>query len=63
VEHSGSIQVRLLDAAGKVLVDEMVAIPDGYFNKEYSIENKAKGTYLLQLKQGDKWRHEKIVVK
>ncbi len=62
-EQEGPIEVKLLDTSGRVLVDETVEAPGGFFNKDYSIESGARGTYLLQLRQGEQWRHEKIVVK
>jgi hypothetical protein len=63
VETAGTIELRLLDAGGKVIVDDKVTTPDGNFSQEYTLEGNARGTYLLQLKQGDKWKHEKIILK
>ncbi len=60
---AGTIDVKILDGTGKVVVTDQVASSDGSFDKEYTIEGKARGTYLLQLRQGEKWRHEKIVLK
>lgn len=62
-EKDGPVSVKLLDANGKVVVDDEVLVNNGIFNAEYNIEGNARGTYLLQLKQGDQWRHEKIVMK
>jgi len=63
VETKGTIHIRLLDTSGKLVIEDEVDIQDGIFNKEYSIEGKSRGTYLLQIKQGDQWRHEKVVLK
>jgi hypothetical protein len=60
---TGTIEARILDASGKVVVEEQVQSTDGSFDREYTIEGSARGTYLLQLRQGDYWRHEKIVLK
>ncbi len=62
-EKDGPVSVKLLDANGRVVVDEEVQVLNGFFSAEYNIEGKAKGIYLLQLKQGEDWRHEKIVMK
>lgn len=62
-ETSGKTQIRLLDGSGKVVIEDEVDVQSGFFSKEYSIEGKSRGTYLLQIKQGDKWRHEKVVLK
>jgi hypothetical protein len=62
-EKDGPVEVKLLDAAGRVIVNEQVQVSDGFFSKDYNIEGQSKGTYLLQLRQGDQWRHEKIVMR
>lgn len=62
-ESSGKTQIRLLDGSGKVVIEDVVDVQNGFFSKEYSIEGKSRGTYLLQIKQGDKWKHEKVVLK
>ncbi|MBK9424161.1 MAG: T9SS type A sorting domain-containing protein [Bacteroidetes bacterium] len=62
INHPGVINLKILDAYGKLIIEDEITTPEGYFQKEYTIEGKARGTYLLQLKQGDKWRHEKIIV-
>lgn len=62
-ETSGKTQIKLLDGTGKVVLEDVVDVKTGLFSKEYSIEGKSRGTYLLQIKQGDKWRHEKVVLK
>ncbi len=63
VENDGPVEVKLLDASGKQLIDEEVTVSNGVFNKEYNIEGHSRGTYLLQLRQGNQWRHEKIVMR
>lgn len=63
VDEEGPVQLRVIDGAGRTIINEEVNPSDGYFSKEYSIEGKARGTYLLQLKQGEKWRHEKIILR
>jgi hypothetical protein len=62
INQPGVINLRILDSYGRVVIEDEITPTEGYFQKEYTIEGKARATYLLQLKQGDKWRHEKIIV-
>lgn len=62
INQPGVMNLRILDSFGRVVIEDEITPAEGYFQKEYTIEGKARATYLLQLKQGDKWRHEKIIV-
>jgi hypothetical protein len=62
-DSTGTIEIKLLDGSGKVILEDQVENHDGFFNKEYNMEGKSRGTYLLQINSGNKWRHEKVVLK
>lgn len=59
----GDLSVKLLDGAGREVVNETIPAFKGIFSKQYNIQLAKKGTYLLQLKQGERWMHKKMVVK
>lgn len=58
-----SLNVRIMDAAGKEVLNETFENFNGEFSKQYNLSAFGKGVYLLMLKQGDKWAHKKVVVK
>jgi hypothetical protein len=60
---AGELSIKLLDGAGREVVNETITGFSGIFSKQYNIPLAKKGTYLLQLKQGERWMHKKIVVK
>ena len=63
IDTPGPVEIKILDGIGRVVVEDSFTTDSGYVNREYNIEGKAKGTYLLQIRQGDKWKHEKIILK
>ncbi len=57
-----SVDVKILDSRGRTIVtDSFTAM--GSVTKEYQLKNFTKGTYLMQIRQGDHWKHEKIVLR
>jgi hypothetical protein len=56
------VSIRVLDGRGRLVVEDTFS-PKGTINKAYDLENNSKGTYLLQVRQGRYWRHEKIILK
>ncbi len=61
--YNEPVWVRILDSRGREIVNEQINLNDGVFNKSYNIEGNSRGTCLVQIKQGEKWRHEKVVLK
>lgn len=60
---TGATTVSLIDATGKEIFNETIENFTGEYNRQFDITGKAKGTYLLRIRQGDKWMHKKLVVK
>jgi|GEM_PF-4541769 len=63
LDTPGSAEIRLLDAGGNEIMNETYSGFPGTYSKQFDISGKAKGTYLLMITQGDKWHHEKLVLK
>jgi hypothetical protein len=45
----GPMQLRLMDAIGKLVVDREIKPINGYYKEEYSLVENATGVYYLQV--------------
>ncbi|PHN07160.1 PDZ domain-containing protein [Flavilitoribacter nigricans] len=54
--------VRLIDARGRAVYRENMNQFDGYYNQQIDLTDIAPGSYYLQIRQGDQFVTEKIVV-
>jgi S1-C subfamily serine protease len=54
--------VRLIDASGRSVYRETVNQFDGYYNQQIDLSDITPGSYYLQIRQGDQFVTEKIVV-
>ena len=59
----GTTNISVIDANGKEVFSESLADFTGAYNKHIDLPAKGKGTYLLNVKQNDKWMHKKVIVK
>ncbi len=62
LDTPGKADIRLLDFAGRELLNETASDFPGSYSKDFDISGSAKGSYLLMIAQGDRWLHEKLVV-
>ena len=63
LDTHGKTTITVFDASGKEVFSESFADFTGDYNKHIELPSKGKGTYLLNVRQGDRWMHKKIVVK
>lgn len=63
VPSNGKLEVAILNLSGQKVFDDVIENFTGEYNREIDISNHSKGTYLLQIRQGDQWLHKKFVVK
>lgn len=59
----GEAVIQILDYTGKIILNEKHSGFPGTFSKQFDISGKSKGSYLLKISQGEKWMHEKMVVR
>lgn len=57
-----STTVRLIDSRGRSIYRETINQFDGYYNQQIDLTDIAPGSYYLQIRQGDQFVTEKIVV-
>ncbi len=60
--ESGTMTVRIVDAAGKEVFKETKLLFSGQYNKQLDISNNTKGIYFVQIIQNNKVLNKKIVV-
>ena len=60
---TGKLEVIILNLSGQIVFEDVIENFSGQYNREIDISSHAKGTYLLQVKQGDAWLHKKFIVK
>ena len=63
LDTHGKTTINVLDASGKEVFSESFPDFTGDYNKHIDLPSKGKGTYLLNVKQDDRWMHKKVVVK
>lgn len=56
------VSVRIIDSRGRKVAEETLD-SGSLINRSYDLQSNSKGTYLVQVRQGSYWRHEKIVLK
>ncbi len=61
-EGSYDLNLEMYNIIGQSIYFEMIDFRNGRFVKEYTLQNIAAGTYILQLKSGQKVMYKKIVV-
>lgn len=63
LDTHGKTTINVIDASGKEVFSESFADFTGDYKKHIELPSKEKGTYLLNVKQEDRWMHKKFVVK
>lgn len=58
----GNTLIKVLDAAGRTIYSEELPDFSGSYRKQIDLPS-GRGSYLLQVKQDDKWMHKKVVVR
>jgi PKD repeat protein len=56
------LKLEIYNILGQSIYNELIDFRNGYFTKEYSFNNTAAGTYILQLKSGEKVMYKKFVI-
>lgn len=56
------VTVKVLDFAGRQLFSDLAENFTGHYQNEFDITGKSKGTYLLQIRQGENWMHKKFLL-
>jgi hypothetical protein len=62
-EQTETVHVKILDSRGRDITTDSFEPVNGVVNREYDLGGNSRGTYLVQVKQGDNWRHEKVMLK
>jgi hypothetical protein len=62
-EQTETVHVNILDSRGRHITTDSFEPVNGVVNREYDLGGNSRGTYLVQVKQGDSWRHEKVMLK
>jgi hypothetical protein len=62
LDTPGPVNIRLVDFAGKVLLNEEAHGFPGPYSKQFDVSGSARGNYLLMISQGGQWTHERLVV-
>lgn len=63
MKESSPVQIRIYDIQGKEVFNENVKQFNGAYNNNIDISENGKGTYVLQIMQGNKTKTRKVVVK
>jgi|CXWJ01.1.fsa_nt_gi hypothetical protein len=56
------VTVNVLDFAGRQVFNDVAENFTGHYQNEFDITGKSKGTYLLQIRQGENWLHKKFLL-
>jgi hypothetical protein len=62
-ESNEPVFIRILDGRGTLVHEETIHPATGFTQHEFNLETVARGTYLLQLRQGEKWLHQKVILR
>jgi hypothetical protein len=60
---SEPVEITILDASGRTVIEEIFPAPGGTFHQSFELNEGSRGTYLVQIRQGEKWHHEKVILK
>jgi S1-C subfamily serine protease len=61
--EDGPIQVRVFSTAGRTVYMEQLTDFNGTYDKEIDLTDQPKGTFILQITQGDKGMAKRLVVR
>jgi Secretion system C-terminal sorting domain len=56
------VAVKMLDFAGREVFSDVAENFTGHYENQIDITGKSRGTYLLQIKQGESWMHKKVML-
>ncbi|MBK7855404.1 MAG: T9SS type A sorting domain-containing protein [Bacteroidetes bacterium] len=56
------VTVKVVDFAGRQVFSDVAENFTGHYHNEFDITGKSKGTYLLQIRQGENWMHKKFLL-
>jgi hypothetical protein len=63
VNGTEPVEISVKDISGREIYTETIEGASGVIEREINLSDRAKGAYLLAIRQGQNWKHEKIIVK
>lgn len=61
-KETGTAQISILDVTGRVVTTQHIQNYEGFYTNKFNLKDEARGTYIVQIKVGEKLATSKILL-